>query len=226
MAVLWRKRHATGVLCSVGKFKISESSSSLTAGSFSIFHFIAATKWKFQEFVFLHGLDLQTPCRTNAFSLIWQIIPYDVSVRTLNLPRNSLLIRFLINVGPRRMYSRYVNDWEAARCTPAKYSSSHGSPCPCEEQYFIPSCSLAQGVKSVVISVLDGWNGTIMAYGQTAAGKTHTLFGDSQRAGIVPRAVSLLTAPSTSSCSTKVRICPLMGGILFNSEREHAILLQ
>lgn len=33
-------------------------------------------------------------------------------------------------------------------------------------------------VKPIVDSVLDGYNGTILAYGQTSSGKTHTMFGE------------------------------------------------
>eukprot|EP00884_Botryococcus_braunii_P002568 jgi/Botrbrau1/12311/Bobra.0205s0009.1 len=47
-------------------------------------------------------------------------------------------------------------------------------------------------VRPVIQSVLSGRNGTIMAYGQTGAGKTHTLLGDiscEEGKGIVPRAV-------------------------------------
>lgn len=49
--------------------------------------------------------------------------------------------------------------------------------------------------KDVVRSVMDGYNGTIMAYGQTGAGKTHTMTGGHvgfADRGIVPRAISLI----------------------------------
>lgn len=49
----------------------------------------------------------------------------------------------------------------------------------------------------VVRSVMDGYNGTIMAYGQTGAGKTHTMTGGHvgfADRGIVPRAISLIFA--------------------------------
>jgi len=42
----------------------------------------------------------------------------------------------------------------------------------------------------IVDSVFDGINGSIMAYGQTGAGKTYSMFGESENAGIVPRVVS------------------------------------
>ena len=32
-------------------------------------------------------------------------------------------------------------------------------------------------IKDLVASVVDGYNGTVFAYGQTAAGKTHTMLG-------------------------------------------------
>ncbi|XP_077429071.1 kinesin heavy chain-like isoform X1 [Vanacampus margaritifer] len=44
--------------------------------------------------------------------------------------------------------------------------------------------------KHIVKDVLDGYNGTIFAYGQTASGKTHTMEGnlhDPQGMGIIPR---------------------------------------
>ncbi|XP_062850057.1 kinesin-like protein KIF9 isoform X2 [Trichomycterus rosablanca] len=46
--------------------------------------------------------------------------------------------------------------------------------------------------QSVVLGALDGYNGTIMCYGQTGAGKSYTLTGaiDSyQKRGIIPRAI-------------------------------------
>lgn len=44
----------------------------------------------------------------------------------------------------------------------------------------------------MVQNVLEGWNGSIMAYGQTASGKTHTMQGnmlDEQSRGLVPRII-------------------------------------
>lgn len=48
-------------------------------------------------------------------------------------------------------------------------------------------------VMPIVESVLDGYNGSIMAYGQTSSGKTHTMLGpdidDLENRGIIPRMV-------------------------------------
>ena len=46
---------------------------------------------------------------------------------------------------------------------------------------------------SVVTQVMEGINGTILAYGQTGAGKTYTMSGDPESyelRGIIPRAIS------------------------------------
>lgn len=49
--------------------------------------------------------------------------------------------------------------------------------------------------KDIVNSLLDGYSGTILAYGQTGAGKTFTMFGspsDYKYRGIIPRVISTL----------------------------------
>jgi len=50
-----------------------------------------------------------------------------------------------------------------------------------------------QEVQDLVQSAIDGYNVTVMAYGQTGAGKTYTMYGgqDAQR-GVAPRAIELL----------------------------------
>ena len=40
----------------------------------------------------------------------------------------------------------------------------------------------------IVESVLEGYNGTIFAYGQTGCGKTHTMTGTDTDKGIIPKA--------------------------------------
>ena len=48
----------------------------------------------------------------------------------------------------------------------------------------------------VLKNIIDGFNGTIMAYGQTSSGKTHTMQGydlnDKDIKGIMPRIVLFL----------------------------------
>ena len=48
-----------------------------------------------------------------------------------------------------------------------------------------------EGAFSLVESVMNGYNGTIFAYGQTGCGKTHTMIGvkgDKNQRGIIPNA--------------------------------------
>lgn len=44
-------------------------------------------------------------------------------------------------------------------------------------------------VQPIVIKALEGYNGTIFAYGQTSSGKTHSMIGDDGMPGIIPLAV-------------------------------------
>ena len=64
-----------------------------------------------------------------------------------------------------------------------------------ERQVFPPSATQADvyaaAVRPIVEDVLAGYNGTVMAYGQTGAGKTHTLSCVQPEAiGAVPRAIA------------------------------------
>lgn len=55
----------------------------------------------------------------------------------------------------------------------------------------------AEAAESIVTGAVDGVNGTVMAYGQTGAGKTFTMTGDVQnfkQRGIVPRAIGQVFA--------------------------------
>ncbi|KAK5815429.1 P-loop containing nucleoside triphosphate hydrolase protein [Linnemannia elongata] len=44
-------------------------------------------------------------------------------------------------------------------------------------------------VKNLVQSAMEGYNGTVFAYGQTSSGKTYTMSGNETQPGITPRAV-------------------------------------
>ena len=49
------------------------------------------------------------------------------------------------------------------------------------------------GVKEIIDSVLNGYNGTVLAYGQTSSGKTYTMQGEMEppsTQGIIPRMIS------------------------------------
>jgi len=46
--------------------------------------------------------------------------------------------------------------------------------------------------RELVQSAVDGYNVTIFAYGQTGAGKTHTMYGNSAEPGLAPRSIDSL----------------------------------
>ena len=49
------------------------------------------------------------------------------------------------------------------------------------------------GVKEIIDGVLDGYNGTVLAYGQTSSGKTYTMEGlidDESKMGVIPRMIN------------------------------------
>ena len=49
------------------------------------------------------------------------------------------------------------------------------------------------GVKEIIDGVLDGYNGTVLAYGQTSSGKTYTMEGlidDDIKMGVIPRMIN------------------------------------
>jgi chromosomal replication initiation ATPase DnaA len=56
----------------------------------------------------------------------------------------------------------------------------------------------------LVDSVLDGYNGTIFAYGQTGCGKTHTMMGvpdNEELKGIIPRTFSQIITVTKNDVS-------------------------
>ena len=65
----------------------------------------------------------------------------------------------------------------------------------------------------VVEGILEGYNGTVFAYGQTGTGKTHTMHGDLDNPGIVPRAVGDLFSSihdrKFEQCLVRVSYCEI-----------------
>jgi len=45
-------------------------------------------------------------------------------------------------------------------------------------------------VKKLVKKAVNGFNATVFAYGQTSSGKTHTMRGHTEEAGVIPLAVA------------------------------------
>lgn len=47
-------------------------------------------------------------------------------------------------------------------------------------------------VKPIVDAAVNGFNGTVFAYGQTSSGKTYTMMGIPEESGIIPLAVDYM----------------------------------
>jgi hypothetical protein len=55
-------------------------------------------------------------------------------------------------------------------------------------------------VRRLVLAAMDGFHGSVFAYGQTSTGKTHTMQGTSTEPGIIPQAIY--------ECFSYVESCP------------------
>ena len=63
-----------------------------------------------------------------------------------------------------------------------------------------------EAARDIIQSVLEGFNGTVLAYGQTSSGKTHTMQGpditDLEKQGIIPRMVRTVFEAIDASAET------------------------
>lgn len=67
-------------------------------------------------------------------------------------------------------------------------------------------------IRPTVDDILNGYNGTVFAYGQTGAGKSYTMMGnmdDPEQRGVIPRIVeqifaSIMSSPSTIEYTVRV----------------------
>ncbi|PKS09057.1 hypothetical protein jhhlp_003670 [Lomentospora prolificans] len=85
------------------------------------------------------------------------------------------------------------------------------------DRVFDMSCKQADifdfSIRSTVDDILNGYNGTVFAYGQTGAGKSYTMMGtsidDEANRGVIPRIVdqifaSIMSSPSTIEYTVRV----------------------
>lgn len=96
-------------------------------------------------------------------------------------------------VFPDLMCVEFLNDNQTFIVNP---QSEHNDPLQFKFDYVFPPESPQEKVydisaKPIVEAVLQGFNGTVFAYGQTSSGKTFTMMGtDDENMGIIPRMVS------------------------------------
>eukprot|EP00697_Spironema_sp_BW2_P004035 gnl/Spiro4/15435_TR8304_c0_g2_i1.p1 gnl/Spiro4/15435_TR8304_c0_g2~~gnl/Spiro4/15435_TR8304_c0_g2_i1.p1 ORF type:complete len:880 (-),score=381.47 gnl/Spiro4/15435_TR8304_c0_g2_i1:99-2651(-) len=83
----------------------------------------------------------------------------------------------------------YVNNASKGKTRTFRFDKVYGCESTQEDVFL---CS----VKPIVEQVLDGFNCTIFAYGQTGTGKTHTMEGspsaDGSQLGVIPRAIRMI----------------------------------
>ncbi|KAG0307644.1 hypothetical protein BGZ98_010166 [Dissophora globulifera] len=78
----------------------------------------------------------------------------------------------------------YADDYAVnTRRTPVEYIYDHALTGSDNEEIYNSS------VKNLVQSAMEGYNGTVFAYGQTSSGKTYTMSGTESQPGITPRSV-------------------------------------
>ncbi|KAJ1390379.1 kinesin motor domain-containing protein, partial [Ochromonadaceae sp. CCMP2298] len=70
-----------------------------------------------------------------------------------------------------------------------------------EQQHIYATCAAG-----VVDSVMNGYNGTIFAYGQTGAGKTHTMEGAVEESGIIPNSFQHIFKAIASSAQKQYTV--------------------
>jgi hypothetical protein len=81
------------------------------------------------------------------------------------------------------------------------------------DRCFSPNASqeaVFENARHLVQSALDGFTVCILAYGQSGAGKTHTMYGNLEMPGICPRAIAelyRLVDENRSTLETRVRCC-------------------
>ena len=90
---------------------------------------------------------------------------------------------------------------------------------------FAPTCKQSSVFEDtalpIIESVLEGYNGTIFAYGQTGTGKTHTMEGkedDEDLKGIVPRSIKYIFNAIEGAANTKKYLVRTSFLELYNEE--------
>ena len=107
-------------------------------------------------------------------------------------------LRPVVNEGAADLTNSYdkVLDYTEHRICPLQgKDAERGSKGFLFQKIFAPACSNANvfgELQEITTAALDGKSGTILAYGQTATGKTHTMRGCAQDPGVSERLVAAL----------------------------------
>ncbi|KAM4579174.1 centromere-associated protein E [Fundulus diaphanus] len=83
--------------------------------------------------------------------------------------------------------------WKADKKSVCQIDDGNSSKCFSFDRVFTAEESTSQLymdiAKPLVVSTVEGYNGTIFAYGQTSSGKTFTMMGSDRNPGVIPLAV-------------------------------------
>lgn len=136
----------------------------------------------------------------------------------------KVLCRFRPLNAQEHLNSELINlDFADDQCVTLTPKSENSSPLTFTYDHIFRPESTQEEVfeisaKPIIEDVIQGFNGTIFAYGQTASGKTHTMTGhdifDQNTMGIIPRMISTVfdkieTADENVEFSVKVSYCEL-----------------
>lgn len=122
----------------------------------------------------------------------------NVVIRARTLPREDSENEICVRIEPEEVGTSILNPSTQSQIiqvgedeSSKRFTFDYVFPPPTTQKDFYSAC-----VDSLVCSCLDGYNATILAYGQTASGKTHTMIGDLRRQddndGVIPRALEAI----------------------------------
>ena len=91
--------------------------------------------------------------------------------------------------------------------TIAQFSPHNGEPCSklyafdrIYDEYNTTKDIYNQSTKPIIEAFINGFNGTIFAYGQTSSGKTYTMMGSGKDDGIIHRAIKRIYTSISKVC--------------------------
>jgi len=108
------------------------------------------------------------------------------------------------------------NDDEGKVWDTREFSGFDGIFMPGDQKTVFNECA------DLVKGLFHGVNGAIFAYGQTGAGKTHSMFGFNDEAGIIPQACQLIFDEVCAQDTLEVCVTASMLGVYYNSLTQYS----
>ncbi|CAK0830503.1 unnamed protein product [Prorocentrum cordatum] len=130
-------------------------------------------------------------------------------------PKGDVAVCVRLRPGPRHDVCISVQNANCVRlqCWDDVRGTGNSGPIYWCDHAFGPEASQEEvydvAVAPICASVLEGYNGAVLAYGQTGSGKTHTIIGDAQHRGVIPRAVATIIDTLRDRRHWSVEVCML-----------------